>query len=46
MNPGDELEFEIERIGVLRNRVGPKSPHHEGFPWSQIPVLAAPSGDQ
>jgi 2-keto-4-pentenoate hydratase/2-oxohepta-3-ene-1,7-dioic acid hydratase in catechol pathway len=47
LNPGDELEFEIAGIGVLRNRVGPKGPNHEGFPWSQLPVMAAmPAGDQ
>lgn len=44
LNPGDETEFEIEGIGVLRNRVGPKGPDHEGFPWAQMPVLAARPG--
>jgi 2-keto-4-pentenoate hydratase/2-oxohepta-3-ene-1,7-dioic acid hydratase in catechol pathway len=44
LNPGDELEFEITGIGVLRSRVGPKGPNHEGFPWFQIPAMAVGPG--
>jgi 2-keto-4-pentenoate hydratase/2-oxohepta-3-ene-1,7-dioic acid hydratase in catechol pathway len=32
LQPGDQLEFEIEGIGVLRSRVGAKSPNHVGYP--------------
>lgn len=40
LEPGDEIEFEIEGIGILRSRVGPKSPNHVGFPTSITDGLA------
>jgi 2-keto-4-pentenoate hydratase/2-oxohepta-3-ene-1,7-dioic acid hydratase in catechol pathway len=40
LHEGDEMELEIEGIGVLRNKVGFKSPNHEGYPWAApLPVM-------
>jgi 2-keto-4-pentenoate hydratase/2-oxohepta-3-ene-1,7-dioic acid hydratase in catechol pathway len=41
LQPGDELEFEIEEIGILRSKVGPKSPNHVGYPTSIADFVAA-----
>ena len=41
LEPGDEIEFEIEGIGTMRNTVGPRSATHVGYPTSVADAVAA-----
>jgi 2-keto-4-pentenoate hydratase/2-oxohepta-3-ene-1,7-dioic acid hydratase in catechol pathway len=41
LQPGDEIEFAIEGIGVLRNTVGKKSPNHVGYPTTVADARAS-----